>query len=126
MNELGDYIYIVAFVAIVIINILKKARSQEKATSPLPVPEEREAEIEYRNFYPPVTNKSHPSSAQVIDTPRKKIVHPDVTVKSENKNINFSIKETPADKEENIFVSFKDTDDARKAFIYSEIWARKY
>ena len=124
MDAWGDYIYIIAFIAIVVINILKRAKKQEAVSIPGPEFEEemKEAGREYRELFPfPSIPKS--PSVQTVAQP-KKTVQPVTTEPKKKPLADVTVKEIPAD--DAFSISFKDTDDARKAFIYSEIWARKY
>ena len=127
MDSLGDYIYIIAFIAIVVINLLKKTRKQ--AAVPIPPPEfEEEAKDAgrvYREPFPPSsTLKSFPSKQTVADAPQKKTPSSTVAESQKKPLGDVAVKDAPID--DAFPVAFKDTDDARRAFIYSEIWARKY
>ena len=134
MDALGDYIYIIALVAIVIVNILKKARTQAPASAPSPAlgEEMEEMERKRREIFspfpplssPPSTPKPYPSEQQTVDT-RPKKTPPQVVIEPKKKPLgDVEVKETHP---ENAFsISFKNADDARKAFLYSEIWGRKY
>jgi len=123
-DGLGNYIYIIAFIAIVIINLLKKARAnKEEAQNPAYEFEEKEeGEEVLREFFPPVTPKPYASPVQAVDIQQNKTIYPIIT-EPKKKHVG---EELLISKDDDFTISFENADDARKAFIYSEIWARKY
>ncbi|MDR1730159.1 MAG: hypothetical protein LBR52_05810 [Prevotellaceae bacterium] len=129
MDEIGNYLYIVIFVGIVIFNILKALRKQQ---APVPAPNfpenhpystgeeddlrENPAPVfrRERMTHQPISHQSiqnQPKTAQTVKVEPKKKHTGQLNEKDENKNIS---------------VAFGNAEDARRAFIYSEIWNRKY
>ncbi len=127
MDAIGDYLYLIVFLGIVVINILKNLRKQKTVVIPdfsgnHPASEENEGKEFWENSYP----SSHQEPvAQIQRVERRKDV--------ENSSLKSGLKKKHTDnfkeKEENnnpAQVTFNSSEDARRAFIYSEIWNRKY
>ncbi len=129
MDEIGDYLYVIIFVGIIIFNILKTFRKQQK---PVPIPDfpedhpysTDEKDDSWENPAPvlqkepmthqPMVHQSMQSHSKTKSTVKNKSPKKAVNLLNERKE------------ENNIPIAFNNTDDARQAFIYSEIWNRKY
>ncbi len=122
MDEIGNYLYIIVFAGIIIFNILKAFRKQQE---PVPSPDFPEnhsysTDDEKDSWENPVSVfQREPITYQSM---QKSKVEP--TIKAEQRTQENLLNENEEDK--NISVAFSNTDDARQAFIYSEIWNRKY
>jgi len=123
MDEIGNHLYIIIFVGIIIFNILKALR---KRPEPVPAPNFPEnhpySTNEEDDFWGnPVFHREPMTHQPLIHQPMQS---PSKAEPSSKRKQSHLLNEKEENK--NISVSFNNTDDARQAFIYSEIWNRKY
>ena len=133
MDSIGDYLYIIVFVVIIVVNILKNLRKQKPVVVTPDPPgnySESKKEDEDDDFWrslsspsqQPVVQVQQVQNIQQIQNKRKDVKT--ILPKNELKKKSAVLEEK---EESNSFsVAFNDKDDARRAFIYSEIWNRKY
>ena len=118
---IGKYLYIIIFVGIIVINILRSLKKQQ----PVPVPEHAEPEEseggDFWNQSPPPQQQPAFQVQQVQSRPKNVETIFPKNVKKENSHLMLTEEHNNP-----ISVEFNDRDDARRAFIYSEIWNRKY
>ena len=128
MEAIGDYLYIIIFVGIIIINILRNLSKQKTVATPdasgnYPESGENE-EGDFLGNPPPQPRQEPTFQVQQVQSRPKNVETTFPKHEFKEKKVNHSIQ-----KEEDhnpVSVTFNDTDDARKAFIYAEIWNRKY
>ncbi len=127
--DLGNYVYIIVIVGVVIFNILKLLRKQEEST---PIPDLSEnhpysttgEEVDFWGNPIPVSPKEQITHQPVIQPMQSRSkVEPVAKNKSKEKPLNLLNEKQ---EEHPVSVAFNNTDDARRAFISSEIWNRKY
>ena len=129
MDGIGSHWYIIIFGGIIVFNILKALRKRQE---PVPTPSSSQnhpySTDEKDDFW------ENPASVfQRRQTTHQQMDHQQMQSLSK---VNTTVKVEPKRKPENILnekeedknisVAFSNTDDARQAFIYSEIWNRKY
>ena len=144
MREVGDYIYLVLIIIAALSSVFKKKK--EKTGPSIPQPEKKIPDFKeiLKEFLPEEEQKPLPQPAVLIPAEvkvaekavvtyenttdynalkAKKQVNNDIVNNQIHEKRKFSdtdlIDETPA-------IEFNNTDDARKAFIYSEIFNKKY
>jgi hypothetical protein len=120
----GNLIYVLVVLAVIVFNIIKsKAKQQEEVrdyTDNFPEKEEWRDERtvivkeEVKNPYTSTFNEHHEIQK------KKDIKKTPVAQQNDKKTSSYHAIEEDKD------ISFKDVEDARRAFIYSEIWNRKY
>ena len=130
MDGIGNYIYVLIIIGAVVFNILKALRKREV---PAPAP----------NFpnHRPYSTTDEEDDVWENPTPvsqREPLVHQPMVHQSMQSHprvepiVKKESKKKPVDllnergEEKNISVAFNNTDDARQAFVHSEIWNRKY
>jgi hypothetical protein len=130
MDILGDYTYIIIFAGIIIFNILKALRKREK---PAPAPNYPEnhpysttgEEDDFWRNPTPVSQREPLFHQPMVHQPMQSHSKVEPIVKKESKKKSVDLLNEKGE-EKNISVAFNNTDDARQAFVYSEIWNRKY
>ena len=128
MDVLGDYLYIIIVLGIVVINIFKNLKKQKPVTIPdfsgnHPESKENDDEDFWGNPLPPPPPRQEPPKIQQVQNKPKSVETPSYKDDVNRQQVS-RLKEPEEDK--NISVAFSDSDDARRAFIYSEIWNRRY
>jgi len=126
MDGIGDYIYIIVLLGFVIINFFRNLNKQKQAAVPVPDFSGNQPESSgntgddfWGNFSPPPRQEPQ---VQVQHKPKSvETLFPKNEVKNKK---NIRLNET--EKNNTVSVAFNNSDDARRAFIYSEIWNRKY
>ncbi len=131
MENLGDYIYILVFVGIAVINFLKKAK-EKTATEQMPdfsgntVPdfmedfeEEKSIGEHYAAPEPAKTTVYNPL-VQPQATAQKPVIS-----KPKQKAANMAIKPETEDFQP-IEIDFSDADELKKGIVFAEIFNRKY
>ena len=128
MDEIGNHLYIIIFIGIIIFNILRALRKRPEPV-PTPFPEHHpystDKEDDSWENPPPVFRREPMTYQPMVHQSIQSQSRIDPTVKIEPKRKQANLLN---EKEEgkNISVAFNNTDDARQAFIHSEIWNRKY
>ena len=128
MDAIGDYLYIIVFLGIIVINVLKNLKKQQPVVTPdfsgnHPVSRE-DKEEDFREIPFPSTRQKPSFQIQQVQNKPKEVETAFPKNEFRKKQMDH-LKE----KEENdpvVPVTFNNRDDARRAFIYSEIWNRKY
>jgi len=118
---IGKYLYIIIFVGIIVINILRSLKKRQ------PVPEHAESEEnEVDDFWnqPPPPQQQPAFQVQQVQSKPKNVET--IFPKNEFKKQETGRLMLTEEHNNPISVEFNDRDDARRAFIYSEIWNRKY
>ena len=127
MDVIGDYLYIIIVLGIVVINIFKNLKKQKPVIIPdfsgnQPESRKNDDGDFWGNPLPPPRQEPSIQVQQVQNKPKRVEI---ISHKGESpKQKISSLKE--ADEDKNVSVAFSNSDDARRAFIYSEIWNRKY
>jgi hypothetical protein len=138
MDSIGDYLYIIIFVVIIVVNILKRLKKQQPvATSDYSgnysESESRENNKEEEDdFWKSLSSSPQQPAVQVqqvqniqqIQNKRKDVET--ILPKNESKKKSTGFLDDKEENKDTVSVAFNDRDDARRAFIYSEIWNRKY
>ena len=128
MDAIGDYLYIIVFLGIIVINVLKNLKKQKPVVTPdfsgnHPVPRENKNEEFGGNPFPSTRQKPSIQIQQVQNKPKDvETIFP----KNEFKKKQVDHLKEKEENDRSVSVAFNDRDDARRAFIYSEIWNRKY
>lgn len=118
MDAIGDYLYILVFLVIIVVNILKNVRKQKNA--PIPDFSGNQPILEEDSFSNKAKEVSYAENTQFVSNERENSILS--SSRKPEKKMNIPEKE----EDDSISISFENTDDARRAFIYSEIWNRKY
>jgi len=124
-DGIGSYLYIIVFVVIIVFNILKNLNKQRTVVVPDfsgNQPESREEEF-LENPFPSVRKEPSFQVQQVQSKPKNvETIFP----KNEQKKKQTDVLKEKEEDNSSVSIAFNNTDDARQAFIYSEIWNRKY
>ena len=127
MDSIGDYLYIIIFVVTIVVSILKNLKKRK----PVDVPEPREDNEEEFFWKEPSPASQEPAvqvqqirHIQPIQNKRKE-TEP-ILSKNEPKKKSAGLSDEKEENKDSVSIAFNDRDDARRAFIYSEIWNRKY
>ena len=130
MDSIGDYLYIIIFVVIIIVNILKRLKKQETVVTPDYSENYSESESgendKEDDFWRTFSSSSQQPTVQVQQVQNKRKDIETILPKNESKKKSVDFLDEREENKDSISVAFNDRDDARRAFIYSEIWNRKY
>ncbi|MDD2798465.1 MAG: hypothetical protein PHV20_07735 [Bacteroidales bacterium] len=126
MKEESSWIYVVIMIIVSLISTFGKKKKQPNLERTPPINEEKEEE----EFFPPV----QPANVRVIR--KKKIIQaatdttlaPELLNDNSQPSMNQSKKPLELFEEESapLSVRFENVEDAKTAFLYSEIFNRKY
>lgn len=129
---IGDYIYLIVILIAGVSAILKKQKKKaEQLQKEKSLPDGRDVYTGTEDFMPfdtdfwgdPIPIKEKPVVNTVKDTATLKTNKPQyVPVKSPKK----TVLKDESDTDQLLDISLEDADDAKKAFIYAEIFNRKY
>jgi len=123
MENIGDYIYVLFFVGIIIFNLLRKAKQPPK---PLPKPVKYEEE-EKHNPFEEIFNDETPKQSEPVKAAFNPIVQPQVARKPAPKPAEPSIMSNlSTDDFQVINIDFSDTEQIRKGIVFAEIFNKKY
>jgi hypothetical protein len=137
MDSIGDYLYIIVFVVIIVVNILKVLRKQKPVATAAVTSDYSEnypskKEIEEDDFWKSLSSSFQQPAEQVQQVQniqqrqnKRKDVET-ILPKDEPKKKSTGFLDEKEENRDSVSVAFNDRDDARRAFIYSEIWNRKY
>ncbi|MDD3322144.1 MAG: hypothetical protein PHS59_11955 [Paludibacter sp.] len=139
MDSLGDYIYIILIAVAVLGSLLKKKKNTTGSTKPIstkrswedvlkeltPVENEPEEFEEIIEPAPIVIETPKIISYETIDDSSKLRSKRNVTQISSS-NINHNKEDVIVVEKPELSISFSSVNDARRAFLYAEIFNRKY
>jgi len=134
MDSIGDYLYILIFVGIIVVNILKNLKKQKPVADPgysenYSEPKEDNEEEDFWRTPSPAPQEQTVQVQQIqhirqIQNKRKDMET--ILQKNEPKEKSTGLLDEKEENKDSVSIAFNDKDDARRAFIYSEIWNRKY
>ena len=128
MDSIGDYLYIIVFGVIIVVNILKYVKRQKPVeTSDYSgnYPESKD-EKEEDDFWRTLSSPPQEPVVQVQQIQNKRKDVETIFPKNELKKKSAALLEEKEENKDSVSIEFNDRSDARRAFIYSEIWNRKY
>jgi hypothetical protein len=136
MDNFGDYIYVLIFVAVAIFNFFNKAKKKAAESASLPQPIEYEFEEEAENHRPfeeivkpePVRQAEpfrQPVQQPVQPMPQRQMPAHNTPQPIRHSTPNMAIK-TASEVFQPIDIDFTNTEELRKGIVFAEIFNRKY
>ena len=129
MDVIGDYLYIIVFLGIIAINVLKNLKKQKSVVTPdfsgnpPPVSRGNKEEEFWGNPFPSTRQEPSFQVQQIQNKPKDiEMIFP----KNEFKKTQVDNLKEKEENDNSVSIALNNSDDARRAFIYSEIWNRKY
>ena len=127
MDFISEYFYLLVFIAVIAFNVIKTLKKQEKQDNDRSFAPGNTFEFDAEEYEEEVVVQQKPKNVVMNNNVVQSRENINITKKKPDSNKSkLSKKSSKSGINAEIDVCFDSVESARRAFIYSEIWNRKY